>query len=93
MPQITKKKKKRFSIAYSRKTHVIREYGGNPYKPHFLDIFYATRGRPDKETLERVHVDKRGRYSYEPSIRYKALVRLERIKMNRQMIRVNEGTS
>lgn len=84
----TKVPKKRFSIAYKRATHDRREYNTNPYKPHFLDIFYATRGRPDKDTLSRVHVKNDGRYYYEPSMRYKAYLRLQRMKENHH---TNEG--
>jgi len=83
------KKNKRYSVVYRRSTHDKRTYNTNPYKPHFLDVIYAENGKPDKEAVSRVHVDSRGRYSYEPSIRYQALKRLERMRMSKKS--TNEG--
>lgn len=82
---------KRFSVVYRRSSHDRRTYNMNQYIPHFLEIFYATHGRPDEETLKRVHIDREGRYSYEPSMRYLAFRRLLRMKMTKKF--TNEGVS
>jgi len=95
MPRMTtvnkKKHKGRFSIVYRRSTHDVREYGTNPYIPHFLDMIGA-RCRPDRETLARVHIDSSGRYRYYPSKEYIEFRNMWKMKITKKgIIMTNEG--
>ncbi len=84
-----RKPKKRFSVVYRRSTHDKRQYGTNPYIPHFLDIF-ASRCKPDNETLGRIIPKKGGMYyRYYPSPEYRAFKREQNLKMARGF--TNEG--
>ena len=86
--------KPRYTLMYSRKRDDVRVYGGEKYLYSLIDVIFYGRGffwgggKPSQEVLNRIYrlggdnrrSEARGKYRYNPSISYKAYLRLLRIR-------------